>query len=376
MRVLIARDTQRGVGLGGASQEGAELVLFLLRHGLDGHGVQGLGQRQRLDGDGALAGERVARAHIGELRHDHDVAGLGALHVDGLFAHHDLDLAEALLLAGAPADKLQARLQITGDDLQEGEAPDERVGHRFEGEGAGRLRLVDAHRHVVGHAEAAVALRVREIGADVLHEALDTLHNNGAAHEHRDDKLLSDGLIQQALQLLLGELLFALEVLHHELVVGLGHQIAQLVASVARLLLVLRRQRVHGFHALAAVLEIAGLHADDVDDALEFGALTDGDGHGAQPAAEAGVQQRHSGIEVGALAIDVVDVHRARQAHVLGLAPQLRRHDLGAVDGVHHEQGHFGGLHGGQRVADEIGMTGGVQHVDLVVLVRDGGDGG
>ena len=27
--------------------------------------------------------------------------------------------------------------------------------------------LVDAHRHVVGHAEAAVALRVREIGADV-----------------------------------------------------------------------------------------------------------------------------------------------------------------------------------------------------------------
>ena len=376
MRVLIARDAQRGVGLGGASQEGAELVLFLLRHGLDGHGVQGLGQRQRLDGDGALAGERVARTHIGELRHDHDVAGLGALHVDGLFAHHDLDLAEALLLAGAPADQLQARLQVAGDDLQEGEAPDERVGHRFEGEGAGRLRLVDAHRHVVGHAEAAVALRVREVGADVFHKTLNTLHDDGRTHEHRDDELLGDGLVQQAFQLLLGKLLFAVEILHHELVVGLGHQIAQLVASVARLLLVLRRQRVHGFHALAAVLEIAGLHADDVDDAPELLGLADGDGHGAQAAAEAGMQQRHGGVEVGVLAIDVVDVHRARQTHVLGLAPQLRRHDLGTIDGVHHEQGHFGCLHGGQRVADEIGMTGGVQHVDFVVLVRDGGDGG
>ena len=221
-----------------------------------------------------------------------------------------------------------------------------------------------------------MALRVREVGADVFHKTLNTLHDDGRTHEHRDDELLGDGLVQQAFQLLLGKLLFAVEILHHELVVGLGHQIAQLVASVARLLLVLRRQRVHGFHALAAVLEIAGLHADDVDDAPELLGLADGDGHGAQAAAEAGMQQRHGGVEVGVLAIDVVDVHRARQTHVLGLAPQLRRHDLGTIDGVHHEQGHFGCLHGGQRVADEIGMTGGVQHVDFVVLVRDGGDGG
>ena len=376
MRVLVARDADGGVSLGGAGEEGAELVLLLLRHSLDGHGVQGLGQGQRLDGDGALAGERVARAHVGKLRHHDDVAGLGALHVDGLFAHHDLDLAEALLLAGASADELQPRLQVSGDDLQEGEASDERVGHRLEGEGAGGLRLVDAHRHVIGHAEATVALRVREVGADVLHEALNALHNNGGSHEHRNDELLSDGFVQQPLQLLLGELLFALEVLHHKLVVGLGHQIAQLVAGVARLLLVLRRQGFHRFHALAAVLEIAGLHADDVDDALEIGALADGDGHRAEATAEAGVQQRHGGVEVGVLAIDVVDVHRARQTHILGLAPQLRRHDLGTVDGVHHEQGHLGRLHGGQRVADEVGVAGGVQHVDLVVLVGDGGNGG
>ena len=123
-------------------------------------------------------------------------------------------------------------------------------------------------------------------------------------------------------------------------------------------------------HSLSRALRASSWYA------LEFGALTDGDGHGAQPATEAGVQQRHSGVEVGVLAIDVVDVHRARQTHVLGLAPQLRRHDLGAVDGVHHEQGHFGRLHGGQRVADEVGVAGGVQHVDLVVLVGDGGDGG
>ena len=219
---------------------------------------------------------------------------------------------------------------------------------------------------------------MREVGADVLHEAFHALHDDGRAHEHRNDELLGDGFVEQALQLLLSELLLAVEVLHHELIVGLGHQIAQLVAGVLGLFLVLRRQRVDVLHALggAVGVEVAGLHADDVDDALEVLGLADGDSDGAEAAAEAGVQQRHGGIEVGPFAVNVVDVHGAGQAHVLGLAPQLRGHDLGAVHSVHHEQGHFRSLHGGQGVADEVGMAGGVQHVDLVVLVGDGRDGG
>ena len=87
------------------------------------------------------------------------------------------------------------------------------------------------------------------------------------------------------------------------------------------------------------------------------------------------MQLRHDGIEVRVLAIDVVDEHGARQAHALGLAPQLRGHDLGTCDGVDDEQRHFGSLHGGKRVADEVGVARGVEQVDLVIMIRDGRDG-
>ncbi len=87
------------------------------------------------------------------------------------------------------------------------------------------------------------------------------------------------------------------------------------------------------------------------------------------------MQLRHDGVEVRVLAVDVVDEHGARQAHALGFAPQFRGHDLGTCDGVHNEQRHFGGLHGGKRITDEVGMARSVKQVDLVVMVRNGRDG-
>ena len=75
------------------------------------------------------------------------------------------------------------------------------------------------------------------------------------------------------------------------------------------------------------------------------------------------------------LAVDVVDEHGARQAHALGFTPQLRGHDLGTCDGIDDEQRHFGSLHGGKRVADEVGMARSVKQVDLVIMVRNGRDG-
>ena len=71
---------------------------------------------------------------------------------------------------------------------------------------------------------------MREVGGDVFHDALDALFDDRGAHEHGDEQLLRDGLVQQMLKLVLRELLFAVEVLHHELVVGFGHEVAQLVA--------------------------------------------------------------------------------------------------------------------------------------------------
>ena len=171
---------------------------------------------------------------------------------------------------------------------------------------------------------------------------------------------------------MLGELL-ALEVLLHQLVVSLGNQVAELLAVLDG--------AGHVFcgdvdELLLAALTHAGLHADDVDDAAEVLAVTHGGGDGHDARAEARMQLGHGQREVGALAVDVVDEDRAGETHGLGLAPQAAGHRLRAVDGVDHEEGHLGGLHGGKGVADEVRVAGSVEHVDLEVFVRDGSDRG
>ena len=104
------------------------------------------------------------------------------------------------------------------------------------------------------------------------------------------------------------ELLLAFEILHHELVVGLGHEVAQLVAGRLRSIGELGG---NGLDALrvVALAEIAGFHADDVDDALEVSVLPDGDGDRAQTRAKTRVERRHGHVEVGMLAVDMVDEH-------------------------------------------------------------------
>ncbi len=197
--------------------------------------------------------------------------------------------------------------------------------------------------------------RMREVRADVFHQPLDALLDDGGTDEHGDEQLLRDCLVEQRFQLFLGKLLLPFQVFHHELVVGLGDKVAQLVARGLRGVGVLGRD---GLDALGVVVltEVARLHADDVDDALEVGILPDGNGDRAQARPETRMERRHGDVEVSMLAIDVIDEHGARQAHALRFAPQLGGHDLRPGDGVDHEKRHFGRLHGGKRVADEVGV--------------------
>ena len=94
--------------------------------------------------------------------------------------------------------------------------------------------------------------------------------------------------------------------------------------------------------------------------------------HGADAVAELGVERGHDGVEVGVLLVHAVDEHGAGDAHLAGDLPQTLRLDLRAGDGVDHEQRHLGGLHAGDRVADEVRVAGRVDDVDLHAVVNDG----
>ena len=375
MRLLIAGDAQRGIVLDRARKEGAYLVLFLLICRLDGNGILRHGQRQRIDGHRSRLRERVTGTRVGKLGNHDDVAGLRGLHIRGLLAHHHVQVSQAILLARARIGQLHAGSEHAADQLQVAQTSHERVGNGLENERRRLAALVHERLLAVGKTEGAVVTRMREVGADVLHHAANALLDDGGAYVHGDEQLLRDGLIEQALELFLRELLGAVQVLHHQVVVGLGHQVAQAVARDLRRLGVLGRDVLDTIVGGTILVEVTGLHAQHIDDALEVLGNADGDGNRAQTASEARVQLRHDGVEVCVLAVDVVDEYGARQAHALGFAPQLRGHDLGTCDGVDDEQRHFGGLHGGKRVADEVGMTRGVEQVDFVIMVRNGRNG-
>ena len=369
MGFLVATDLDGRIGLGGAGQEGAELVLFLLVGSLDGNRVQRRGQRHRCELELAVGGIGVARACVVELRNDDDVASLGRFDLVGLLAHHDEDLANAILVARASVDEVLTGLEDAGEHLDVAQAADERVGRGLEHEARGGTGLVDGDLFAVRQDVSGMLARMREERCDVLHEALDALLDDGGAGVDRDEDALVDGVMDALLEFFLRQL-FALEVLHHDFLVGLGNGVDQTLAGAVGTLLELCRNL---FDALgrAVLVEVAGLHANDVDDALEVCLLAERQRNRREALAEAGMQKSHGGAEVGVVAVDVVDVDGARDVHLLGFLPQLGRHDLRAIDGVNHEHGHLGGVHRGDRVADEVGVTGGVEQVDLGIGAMD-----
>ena len=282
-------------------------------------------------------------------------------------------MAEALALAGAGVDELDARLDGAAEDLDEGELAVLRVVEALEDE--------DDRTVVVGVDVELLAVDQRDL-AKVGHRG-EPCHGGG---EDGDDALLLDGRGceggnehavangggEQALELLLGDLL-TLEVLHHDLVVGLGHEVDEGLAGSLGVVGILGRNL--GLDDLGA-LEVTGLHVHDVDDAGEGVTGAHGDGDGTHAVAEtlpAGIQ---GGVEVGLGTVEAVDDHGASEGEILGGVPEAGGGGLRAVVGVDHEQRGLGGAHSGVGVTHEVGVARGVEHVDARALPLDRSHGG
>ncbi len=80
-------------------------------------------------------------------------------------------------------------------------------------------------------------------------------------------------------------------------------------------------------------------------------------------------------VEVGAVLVQLGDDHRARHPDRGALLPQHLGRSVDAVDGRDHEECGVGGAQTGAQVADEVGVAGGVQQVDLDPRVHERGDG-
>ena len=76
--------------------------------------------------------------------------------------------------------------------------------------------------------------------------------------------------------------------------------------------------------------------------------------------------REHAGV-VGARVVELADHDAARHTDALALVPQSAGRAVDALAGGDHEQRAVGGAKAGAQLADEVGIAGSVEQVDLDV---------
>ena len=147
---------------------------------------------------------------------------------------HLEELADALLMALGRVHDLLARLDGTGVHANERQLTEERVGGDLERQSGERC----VHRGVAGQLDGLVAdlvavnlsdvERRRQVPVNGVEERLDTLVLVGGTTEHGEDLGVDNHLADGLVDFVLGEFLTG-EVLLHELFVGLGDGLEELL---------------------------------------------------------------------------------------------------------------------------------------------------
>ncbi len=203
------------------------------------------------------------------------------------------------------------------------------------------------------HVGQRVLQRRRERADDAVQQ-LGQAHAGRRAHrQHRVERAARHGRLQVRDQRRLVDLLAVEVALHERLVLALGDDPLDQLGPFGRV-----------------ALQDGGVAGDQPD----------------QPVAARHVQGNHTGAEsvltgddrvadVGAVVVGPGDHDRARHPDGGALRPQRGGGGVEALEGVDDEQGGVGGPQTRAQFPDEVGVTGGVDEVDLEVAVPQRGDG-
>ncbi len=374
VRFGIVGDGKGGIFLVQAVEAGAELFLLAARLGRDGAGVARLGIRHTgKDNDVLRVAQGVAGAHAVHLGDGADVAAADLLDFLVLLALERVEAAELFGVAGGGVVQGHIARDPAAQDLDERELA-VLVGNGLEHDRGGGAVLGD------GHLDLLAVVVLGDLGGHIggggdevqhgLHQHINAEPRDGAAAEHgRDGAVLQTD--PEALGDLVGGKLHGLEELFHQLLVGAGGGFHQLGAQ--RLDLVGDGGGDGALGGLAA-LDLIRLVVQQVNDAGDLlVAVHHGGDDGRDGGAELALERLEAGVIVAVVLVGAVDEDHA------GLLAQHLPAALGA-DGeavlrAAHQHRALAGADGGERLADKVEVAGRVQHVDLHVLVLDGGDG-
>src|SRR4051812_27718790 len=386
--LLVGLDAERRVLLGEAAQRDGHLLLVDLRLGLDGDLDHGLREVDRLELHGAAGiGQRVAGDDLLDPDRGGDVTGVDGVDLLAVVGVHDEQAPDALLASRRDVEDLRAGLKRPRVHAEVRELADERVGHDLEPERGERLGVVGAQDDRVAvlaallDDDAVDRLDLQRRGQVVQDGVQQRLHAlvlecraaEDGRHLDREGRL-ADRRLQGGDRdlLLLGEVELG------DVVVEVGQRADEVLARLLGGVDVLGRD-VDDLLLLAEVVLVDdGLHAEQVDDALEARLRADRqldrDGVGAQ----ARLHRLHGALEVRADAVHLVDERDPRHGVLVGLAPDGLRLRLDAGDGV--EEGDRAVEHAQRalHLDGEVDVAGRVDDVDAVLAPlarrRGGGD--
>src|SRR6266508_626228 len=236
--VLVGADLEGRVLVGEALDRDAQLLLVALRLRLDGDRDHRGRELHRLQHDrvGRVA-QRLTGGGVLQTHHGDDVAGADRRDLLTLVRVHPVDLADPLLAALGRVQHLGAGLELARVDPDEGQLAQVRVGRDLERQRRERLAVVRLAQYDLLGVLDVVALdgrdvdRARQVGVDRVEQRLDALVLERRTGQDRGQLAGQSGPADGGDQLLLGRL-FALQVQLHDVVVGLGHRLDELVAPL------------------------------------------------------------------------------------------------------------------------------------------------
>ena len=366
-----------GIFLVQTVQAGADLVFLTLHLGGDGHGIAGSGVGDLLQGDD-LSGvaQGVAGADLVHLADGADVAAAQSLDFRGLLAAHGVESAELFGLAGAGVDQSRIGGDLTGEHLDVGILA-VLVGDGLPHIGAGNAAGGDDE--LFGLAVGSGSLMVVALHGvgqqvdDVVHEHQAAKAGQTGTAQHGEQAQILHALMQAGDHFPVSKVA-ALEEAIHQSLVGLGNGFLQRVVELLD-----DGHLISGnvdLHTLQ-VLHLVGALVQHVDDAGDLmGGIPDGDDDGGDLVAVLLPQSVEGGVVVGIVLVYLGDVDETGHVPVFAVFPCLLKANGDAVLGRANQNG---GVGGAERLHDgtgEVERAGGIQQVDLHVVIFQRNDGG
>ena len=258
------------------------------------------------------------------------------------------------------------------------------VGHLADEGIGGRLPDVRGQRTCIGARQFLLAvLALHDLCRTLCrrgHQIHDAVQEWGNAHlvstrghEDRRERSRVDNVLETANQLLVREGT-VLEIFFEQGVFALGCGFHEREVGFVRL----------GFHIRRNIgdrlaVGHVGFHGDEIDHAFEFVLLTDGQLH-LDHTPTRGLHELFDGLvgagETGILAIHAVDDEEARQAKIHGGAPGQFGADFDPTHRIHEDDRAVRHAESRDHLADKIGVTRCVEHIDLVVTIFNGKNAG